>query len=389
MAKIGKLVSKQKDTFSKIRPYNDDELSAAINRMLTSTGFIGSLINFLPEIPLNVLIRKIRKTKTCFDFQKDVFSKIILTFQERSIDNFTVSGYDKLDKGKAYLFVANHRDIIMDSALLQIYLLSMGVKPCLSGIGDNLISTQIFTDVAKVCNMFTIIRSGTAREIVTNSELVSNYIRHNICNEKKNIWIAQRNGRTKDGMDKTQASVLKMLCMSNRKEDVFTSIKALNIVPLTISYEFEPCDQLKARELVLTEKNKKYTKTQGEDYRSMRDGIFAYKGRVHLAFGEPINNAIDESIAFQSDNEKYQYLCSLIDKQMYKNYRLWPNNHIAYDMLHNVEQFQNYYSEFSKRDFIKHLREQANVEDISYIKMRQYLLQIYANPVKSLMENKK
>ena len=383
------LIGKQKEPFLEIRPYNDEELSAAINRMLTSTGFIGSLINFLPEIPLNVLIRKIRKTKTCFDFQKDVFAKIILTFQERSIDSFTVSGYNDLDKSKAYLFVANHRDIIMDSALLQVYLLSFGIKPCLSGIGDNLLSSQIFTDVAKVCNMFTIIRSGTAREMVTNSELVSNFIRHNLCHENKSVWIAQRNGRTKDGIDRTQPSVLKMLCMSNREEDVFTSIKALNIVPLTISYEFEPCDQLKARELVLSEKNKKYIKKEGEDYRSMRDGIFAYKGRVHLAFGEPINNTIDESIDFQSDNEKYQYLGSLIDKQMYKNYRLWPNNHIAYDILHNVEQFQNYYSEFSKRDFIKHIRKQANLEDISYVKMRQYLLQIYANPVKSFMESKK
>jgi len=385
----GKSTNKQKDPFLEIRPYNDEELSLAVERMLTSTGFIGSLINFLPEIPLNVLIRKIRKTKTCFDFQKDVFSKIILTFQERSIDNFTVSGYDKLDRNKAYLFVANHRDIIMDSALLQIYLFSLGIPPCLSGIGDNLISTQIFTDVAKVCNMFTIMRSGTAREMVTNSQLVSNYIRHNLCRENKSVWLAQRNGRTKDGIDKTQASVLKMLCMSNREEDVFTSIKALNIVPLTISYEFEPCDQLKARELVLTEKNKKYTKKDGEDYRSMRDGIFAYKGRVHLAFGEPINDSIDERLVFQSDNEKYQYLCSLIDKQMYKNYRLWPNNHIAYDLLYNVEHFQNYYSEFSKRDFIKHLRKQANVEDISYVKMRLYLLQIYANPVKSFMESRK
>ena len=388
MAK-SKSAGRQKDVFSKIRPYNDEELPLAIERMLTSTGFIGSLINFLPEIPLNVLIRKIRRTRTCFDFQKDIFSKIILTFQERSIDSFTVSGYSNLEKDKACLFVANHRDIIMDSALLQIYLLSMGVPPCLSGIGDNLLSSQIFTDVAKVCNMFTIMRSGTAREMVAGSKLVSDYIRHNICEAGKSVWIAQRNGRTKNGIDKTQPSVLKMLCMSKRDEDVFTAIKALNIVPLTISYEFEPCDQLKARELALTEKNKKYTKMQGEDYRSMRDGIFAGKGRVHLAFGEPINNLMDENIDFQSDNEKYQYLCSLIDEQMCKNYRLWPNNHIAYDMLHNVEQFQNYYSEFSKRDFIKHLREQANVEDISYVKMRMYLLQIYANPVKSFMESKK
>ena len=377
----------KKDIFFKIRPYKDEELPMAINRMLTSTGFIGSLINFVPDIPLNILIRKIRKTKTCFDFQKDVFAKIILTFQERSIDNFMVSGYDSLDKDKAYLFVANHRDIIMDSALMQIYLMSLGIPPCMSGIGDNLLSSQIFVDVAKVCNMFTITRSGTARDIITNSKLVSDFIRHNLCNEKKSVWIAQRNGRTKDGIDKTQQGVLKMLCMSARDKNVFAAIKELNIVPLSISYEFEPCDHLKARELVLTEKNKKYTKMQGEDYRSMRDGIFAYKGRVHLAFGKPINEYINESIDFQSDNERLQHICSLIDLQIYKNYRLWPNNHIAYDMINNSDQFQIYYSEFSKRDFVKHIRKQANVEDVSYAKMKQRLLQIYANPVKSFLEH--
>jgi len=377
----------KKDTFLKIRPYNDEELPFAVGRMLGSTGFIGSLINFVPDIPLNILIRKIRKTKTCFDFQKDVFTKIILTFQERSIEGFTVSGFDKLDKDKSYLFIANHRDIIMDSALMQIYFISLGLKPCRSGIGDNLLSTQIFTDVAKVCNMFTITRSGTAREMVINSKLVSEYIHRSICKEGKSVWLAQRNGRTKDGIDKTQQSVLKMLCMNARDRDIFTVIKELNVVPLTISYEFEPCDQSKARELILTEKNKKYVKTHGEDYRSMRDGIFAYKGRVHLAFGEPINNSIDENIVFQGDNEKIHHICSLIDKQIYRNYRLWPNNHIAYDMLNNCNRFENYYSDFSKRDFVKHIKKQANVEDVSYMKMKQRLLQIYANPVISLLEN--
>jgi len=377
----------KKDIFFNIRPYRDEELPLAIERMLTSTGFIGSLINFVPDIPLNVLIRKIRRTKTCFDFQKDIFSKIISTFKERSIDSFTVSGYENLDKNKAYLFVANHRDIIMDSALMQLHVLHQGVKPCLSGIGDNLLSAQIFTDVAKVCNMFTIMRSGTARDMVLNSRLVSDYIRNNITRENKSVWIAQRNGRTKDGIDKTQANVLKMLCMSARDKDIFAAVKELNIVPLTISYEFEPCDHLKAREMVLTEKNKKYVKMEGEDYLSMRDGIFAYKGRVHLAFGEPLDKSINENLEFQSDNEKYQYLCSLIDRQMYKNYRLWPNNHIAYDMLHNGDLFQNYYSEFSKRDFVKHISKQANVADVSYLKMKQSLLQIYANPVQSLIDS--
>jgi len=381
---------KGNDPFVKIRPYNDDELPYAINRMLQNYGFISSLMNFLPDEPLNLLVRSIRKTKTCFEFQKNIFGKICQTFIDRSIDNLTVAGFDQLDKGKAYLYVANHRDIVMDSAILQLYLLTHGKPPCRSGIGDNLLSSQILTDVAKVCNMFTITRTGDARHMVATSKLVSEYIRQSICKEKESVWIAQRNGRTKDGLDKTQQSVLKMFCMSDRGKNIFDSIRKLNIVPLTISYEFEPCDQMKARELILTtdNTNKKYVKSPSEDFNSITTGVFAYKSRVHLHFGEPINDHIDESLAFSNDNEKVQYICSLIDKQMYKNYRLWPNNHIAYDILNNGNEFQNYYSEFSKRDFIKHIRKQANVDDVSYVKMKQMLYAIYANPVRVSMENK-
>jgi hypothetical protein len=276
----------------------------------------------------------------------------------------------------------------MDSAIMQLYLFHQGIKPCLSGIGDNLLSSQILTDVAKACNMFTITRTGDARHMVASSKLVSEYIRQSICDENKSIWIAQRNGRTKDGYDKTQQSVLKLFCISDRKKNIYDSIRELNIVPLTISYEFEPCDQMKARELILTENNKKYTKAPDEDFKSITTGVFAYKSRVHLQFGEPIGDYIDESLAFSNDNEKIQYICSLIDKQMYKNYRLWPNNHIAYDILNNSTEFQNHYSEFSKRDFIQHIRKQANVDDVSYAKMKQMLYTIYANPVKAAMENK-
>ena len=377
---------KEKDPFVKIRPYNDDELPYAINRMLQSPGFISSLMNFMPDEPLNLLVRSIRKTKTCYDFQKNIFGKICQAFVDRSIDELTVAGYDRLDKKKAYLFVANHRDIIMDSAIAQIYLFSQGVKPCRSGIGDNLLSSQVLTDVAKVCNMFTITRTGDARHMVTSSKLVSEYIRQSICEENKSIWIAQRNGRTKDGLDKTQQSVLKMFCFSDRKKNVYDSIRELNIVPLTISYEIEPCDQMKARELILTANNKKYIKAPDEDFKSITTGVFAYKSRVHLHFGEPIGDHIDESLVFANDNEKIQYICSLIDKQMYKNYRLWSNNYIAYDILNNNSDSQSFYTDFSKRDFIKHIRKQANVDDVSYAQMKQMLYTIYANPVRAARE---
>ncbi|HOF15508.1 MAG TPA: 1-acyl-sn-glycerol-3-phosphate acyltransferase [Bacteroidales bacterium] len=381
---------RRKDLFAEIRPYTDQELPYAINRILVNQGFISSLANFLPGTSLPAVVKRIRKIKTCHEMQKEIFAPMVYTFIQRSIDKLTYGGFEKLDKEKSYLFIANHRDIILDSALLQIYLVENGLQTTRSAIGDNLLMAPIYTDLAKICNMFTVIRANTSRTMLINSTLLSEYIRMSICKDKKSVWIAQRNGRTKDGLDKTQQGVLKML-YSSEKTDIFQSLKKLNIVPVTISYEFEPCDRMKAREVVLTKQNKIYIKEHNEDYRSITTGIFSYKGRVHLEFGEPIDKFFNEDMHFASGNEQFQYIANLIDEQMYRNYKLFPNNYIAYDIRQNSNQFADKYTETEKRDFVKHLNRQANIEDVSFTKMKKMLLEIYANPVESFLslDNKK
>lgn len=381
---------RRKDLFAEIRPYTDQELPYAINRILVNQGFISSLANFLPGTSLPAVVKHIRKIKTCHEMQKEIFAPMVYTFIQRSIDKLTYGGFEKLDKEKSYLFIANHRDIILDSALLQIHLVENGLQTTRSAIGDNLLMAPIYTDLAKICNMFTVIRANTSRTMLINSTLLSEYIRMSICKDKKSVWIAQRNGRTKDGLDKTQQGVLKML-YSSEKTDIFQSLKKLNIVPVTISYEFEPCDRMKAREVVLTKQNKIYIKEHNEDYRSITTGIFSYKGRVHLEFGEPIDKFFNEDMHFVSGNEQFQYIANLIDEQMYRNYKLFPNNYIAYDIRQNSNQFADKYTETEKRDFVKHLNRQANIEDVSFTKMKKMLLEIYANPVESFLslDNKK
>jgi len=381
---------RRKDLFAEIRPYTDQELPYAINRILVNQGFISSLANFLPGTSLPAVVKRIRKIKTCHEMQKEIFAPMVYAFIQRSIDKLTYGGFEKLDKEKSYLFIANHRDIILDSALLQIHLVENGLQTTRSAIGDNLLMAPIYTDLAKICNMFTVIRANTSRTMLINSTLLSEYIRMSICKDKKSVWIAQRNGRTKDGLDKTQQGVLKML-YSSEKTDIFQSLKKLNIVPVTISYEFEPCDRMKAREVVLTKQNKIYIKEHNEDYRSITTGIFSYKGRVHLEFGEPIDKFFNEDMHFASGNEQFQYIANLIDEQMYRNYKLFPNNYIAYDIRQNSNQFADKYTETEKRDFVKHLNRQANIEDVSFTKMKKMLLEIYANPVESFLslDNKK
>ncbi len=375
---------KRKDPFLAIRPYNDQELPYAINRILTNQGFISSLANFIPDISLPTIVKRIRKVKSCYEMQEVIFAPMIRTFVQRSIDKLTYGGFENLDKNKPYLFIANHRDILMDSAIMQLYLIDNGMPTSKSAVGDNLLSSPIFTDIAKISNMFTVIRANTPRTMLVNSTLLSEYIRHSIVKEKTSVWIAQRNGRTKDGLDKTQQGVLKML-YSSEKTDVFQSLKKLRIVPVTISYEFEPCDFMKARESILTKENKVYIKEHNEDYKSITTGIFSYKGRVHLQFGEPVDKFFNHDLTFNSSNEQLQYVTNLIDEQMYRNYKLFPNNYIAFDMLENSNRFENEYSEMEKREFTKHLNRKANIEDVSFVKMKKNILNIYANPVKAFL----
>ncbi|MBO4281657.1 MAG: acyltransferase [Bacteroidales bacterium] len=376
---------KKQDPFASIRPYTTEEIPYAINRMLMSPQFVTSLTNFIETANTATLVRRMRKLKTTDDLQREIFFPMLHTFIHRSCEELTFGGFDRIDMHKPHVFIANHRDIIMDSAILQYYLISKNLPGTRSGIGDNLLMSPLFTDIAKTNNMFTVFRSHDTRTMLASSKLLSEYIRQSITKDKISVWISQRNGRTKDGLDKTQQGVLKMLYSSSRTE-VMSSLKELNIVPLSISYEYEPCDQMKARELLKTKQNKSYVKDPQEDYNSITKGIFSYKGRVHMEVGEPINPQLDENLKFPSANDALIYVCECIDKEIHRHYRLWENNYIAYDVLHNSSRFAEEYMESEKNEFIKYIRRQANIADANYTRMKQQLLAIYANPVEAFLQ---
>ncbi len=375
----------KKDPFEDIRPYNTKEIPYAVNRLLMSQAFVSSLVNFIEDVPISILVRKMRKMKTLDELQRNIFVPIVQTFEQRSIDSITFGGFDELDMHKPYLLISNHRDIILDSAMLQVFLITHNLPATRSGIGDNLLTSPVMTDIAKMNNMFTVYRTHDSRLMLANSRKLSDYIRQSICKDKVSVWLSQRSGRTKDGLDKTQQGVLKML-YSSKRGNVMESLKELNIVPLTVSYEYEPCDQMKARELVLTQKNKVYVKQAEEDFNSIIKGIFSYKGRVHMQLGKPINDKLDEQLTFASDNDALQYVAEIIDKEIYQDYRLWENNYMAYDILHNTDRFAEEYMEEEKQQFIKYIRKQSNMADVNYTQMKQRLLSIYANPVESFLK---
>jgi hypothetical protein len=302
-------------------------------------------------------------------------------FIKKTCTQIHFSGIDNINPENQYLFIGNHRDIVLDSSFLQTYYFNNGYDETRSAIGDNLVSSPLFVELARIHKMFLVLRSGTLKERIANTHLLSSYIHHSIFEEKESVWIAQGNGRTKNGDDKTQQGLLKMLTLAD-PQNAMNKLKRMQITPVTISYQYEPCDQLKARELALSE-DAPYIKKDGEDTKSIFEGILGFKGSVHFVIGNPIQQELDIIPHEVSINDKLTVLCELIDNQIYEHYFLYPQNYIAIDIQNNSNKFSNQYSNNEKIDFIKYLNEKSIVQDVSQEKMLKYLLNIYANPVRN------
>jgi hypothetical protein len=371
--------------FEDIRPYYDSEARTIMFRLLEDPLFY-KLVNYLwPQMTLEEVHAKAGKVFSNLDFQLQFMHAAIRTIVATSATELTSSGFENLDKNEAYLFIANHRDILLDSAILQILLVENGFSTSEITFGNNLKDNGFITDFGRLNRMFTVQREGTSKELYEISRKLSAYIRHTIVDKKTSVWIAQRNGRTKDGLDTTQTGLLKMLNISGPEtfEKNYTQLK---IVPLTISYEYEPCDILKVKELYLSSLHTKYKKAPGEDLNSIIAGIRQPKGRIHLAVGTPIVNELELLKEISNDNEKTKRLTSWIDKQIYSNYKLWPNNYIAADMLEKSDKNSDKYTLIEKENFVNYVSKSlATIEgDRDYIE--QFFLKIYSTPVFSKIQ---
>ncbi len=371
------------DPYHSIRHYNQDEAIIAIRRLLSNRKFLAALKFFEPYLNIEDLIAKSEHFKTVYQFQLEIAKPFIDYFLDKASNGITYSGLDNIKKGNNYLFIANHRDIVFDTGVLQYFFMTNNYPTTKIAIGDNLLSTPLLRELGKVNKMVTVKRSLTLRERLANYHLLSEYIHYSIIEEKESVWIAQRNGRTKDGIDQTQPGLLKMLAMTNAK-DPLKALKELAIVPVTISYEYEVCDQLKARELALSE-IECYKKKPGEDFNSIKKGLFGHKGHINFVIGKPIINELDALPSNLSTKEKISEVCKLIDSQIYSNYKLFPNNYIAFDQLENSNEFSDYYSQEQKKLFLRYLGTKSIVQDVPKEKMMSYLLQIYSNPVKTIL----
>jgi 1-acyl-sn-glycerol-3-phosphate acyltransferase len=300
-------------------------------------------------------------------------------FLSQSSKGVSLSGIEHLDVDQAYMFIGNHRDITLDPALLQYYFFIKHRKTSRIAMGDNLFTTPLLVEVAKLNKMIKVKRGGTMRDKLLNSKELAAYIQYSLFEDKESVWIAQRDGRTKDGNDYTKQGLLKMITMGNDK-CLIETMRRMNITPVCISYEYESCDKMKARELALSE-NGPYHKQPGEDFASIKQGIFGQKGHIALTICKPLKEELDLVPENLNNNDKLYFVCQLIDKQIYANYTLFPNNYMAHDLLHQNHDFSDQYTAEQLEKFEQYLQMQSTTADVPAEKMRDNLLKIYATPV--------
>lgn len=368
--------------FSDIRPFNDSEVSEVLKHV-QDTETIQQLLQFaFPDLSKKEQLQRLLSCVKITDFQEKIMYPIIRNAIAKSVSEFTSNGFELLDPKKAYLFISNHRDIILDTSFLNYNLHNFGFKMTASAIGDNLVRKSFLLAFAKLNRNFIIHRGLPPRETLEKSKIVSKFIHQYIDEKKRSVWIAQREGRTKNGDDRTQQGVLKMLSMNCPKGmSVVDYFKTLNIVPMAISYEFDPTDMLKMPMLLAQHHGQEYVKSQDEDFNNIVYGFMGNKGRVNISVSPPLSQELDQiEQEYSHPNKQIQAITDLLDVKIHQQYRLCPTNYIAYDLLNNSTSFQNEYTEKEFRQFERRIinRTIAN-NQIS----RQKYLEMYANPVRN------
>lgn len=368
--------------FEDIRPYNDDEVKSKIAEMVKDPVFDEVLSHVFKYRPVVEMVKlQLRMLRTVKQLQGTFIYDLLRNVINKSSKGLSCTGVENLDKKKPYLFISNHRDIVLDAALLNYLIFQKGMNTALVAIGNNLLLYNWIEHAVKLNRSFVIKRDLPPREIREASLKVSHFIRKSILDDNLSVWIAQREGRTKDGLDKTQPALIKMLNMSNSK-NISEGYQELNIVPVAISYEIEPCGLAKIKELIKKE-HYGQMKTSKDDLKSMSMGMFNPKGRMRFTFGKPLEIEPEDGNPKSKElqNRMAQQIADKIDHQIWANYKLWPNNYIAYDMLMQEHRFTSKYTHSEERKF-KIMVEQAMVNiDFPITDIQERFLKLYANPV--------
>lgn len=370
--------------FNEIRPYAPEELPQIYEELIADPAFRAVVESVMPGVPFEALAMKMRQCKTNLEFQKAFFYGLLWDLVKKTAAGLTFDCSALTDKTRNYTFISNHRDIILDSAFLSILLIDQDMVTVEIAIGDNLLIYPWIQKLVRVNKSFIVKRGLSLRQKLEASALMSRYMHFALTQKHENLWIAQRQGRAKDSNDRTQDSVLKMMAMGG-EGDTIDRLKELNIVPLAISYEYDPCDFLKAKELQQKRDNPNFQKSPEDDLINMQTGLYGYKGRIHFQTAACLNRELD---ALRERNlpkcDLFTAISETIDRHIHSNYRLYAGNYVACDLLMGDNRFESEYSEEEKAQFEKYLQQQIAKVDLPGKDepfLRHAILTMYANPL--------
>ncbi len=374
----------ESNEFDEIRPYNDEEVPEIMNKLLVDPVFARVLKNvFADDAKIQVIRDTMLQIQNVEAFQRAFMIPFLENIINTSTKGITIAGLEHLEKDRSYLFISNHRDIVLDSALLNEEMYKYGYNSTEIAMGSNLLVYQWIEDLSRVNRSFIVKRNIPVRQMLKSSHLLSSYIRHTVTNNGNSIWIAQREGRSKDGLDLTSPAVLKMLNMANTRKFV-RGFQELNIVPMAISYEIEPCGNEKVAELLKRQSDPGFQKTEKDDLLSMASGLKNQKGRIQIQFGAPISrNALKNLSKEGNINDRLKRLAEYIDYHIYNNYKLFPNNYIGYDLYYNCNKYIDHYTIEEQRSFIELTHQRLKLVNEDREDAMQLWLKMYATPVYS------
>lgn len=373
------------EEFDEIRPYHDEELPQVFEELIADPAFRQVVEAAFPEAPFEVLANRMRGCKTKLEFQKKFGYVLMQKLAQNSTDGVTLDNSALADKEGAYTYLSNHRDIILDSGFLSKLLVDEGLNTVEIAIGNNLLIYPWIKKLVRINKSFIVQRGLPMRQMLLSSARMSRYMHYTIGEKHQSIWIAQREGRAKDSDDRTQESVLKMLAMGG-EGGIIDRLTQMNIAPLSISYEFDPCDFLKAKEFQLKRDMPDYHKTTADDLLNMQTGLMGWKGHVHFCTAPCLNEQLERLDPALPKQELFARVAGLIDRGIFANYRLYPNNYVAADLLEGGNRFAAHYTADDRQRFTAYIDRQLGRIDLPGKDddfLRGKLLEMYANPLRN------
>jgi len=377
-----------KDEFESISPYTDEQAKAALRRLSRHPALPAICKYFMPNIPVSQVRESLQNVEGIDDFQQKFMSVAVKNVIDRTTAGFTYDGVENIKADKKFLAITNHRDIVLDPALIQYIMFSENLPLTEVCVGTNLLSSRTVEDLMRSNRMIKVIRGISARELYLSSQLLSRYIRRSITSGSSSVWIAQREGRTKNGLDVTEQGLLKMFDMSGEK-DFRSNFLELNIIPMSISYEYEPCDARKAREIYIKSINGgEYIKKSNEDMHSIMTGIRQWKGGVHISIGKPLSEKEITRASWYEKNDRYQAIRRNLDDRIISGYKLWKTNYMGYDLMTGSNKYADKYSVEELEKFKAYTEHKLDKIEKKYdrAELRKIFWHIYGNPVISKEE---